>query len=268
MTKLLLILLFSFSFSIDRLTNDKQEDIFELVQVIHDESIDTIFQNIFQYISMFGNDDIKWDLLKSDLIKIMDLNEYYMLYVPFFDENFTHSEIKDILRFNKSDTGRKLNSLAIKMSVDETERTIKYFEDWTRKAKDIIGQNKGKYIITKDVFEKKDIPEQDNSLIKSEKDTTFTFIPYDDPPVPKTAIRPKYPKKARDEGIEGIVYVHVFVNEKGRVKEASITKGIPNSGLDEAAMEALFKTKFRPAKSRGKPVGVYLSIPVSFRLKN
>ena len=50
MTKLLLILLFSFSFSIDRLTNDKQEDIFELVQVIHDESIDTIFQNIFQYI--------------------------------------------------------------------------------------------------------------------------------------------------------------------------------------------------------------------------
>ena len=58
-----------------------------------------------------------------------------------------------------------------------------------------------------------------------------------------------------------------FIDEKGRVKETIILKGIPNTGLDEAAMEAIRKTRFRPAKQRERAVGVWISIPVNFRLK-
>ena len=94
------------------------------------------------------------------------------------------------------------------------------------------------------------------------------FIPYDDPPVPKTPIRPIYPEIAQEAGIEGTVYVQAFIDEKGRVKEVSVVKGIPNTGLDEAAMEAIRKTRFIPAKQRERAVGVYISIPVNFRLKN
>ena len=36
--------------------------------------------------------------------------------------------------------------------------------------------------------------------------------------------------------------------KKGRVKETLILKGVPNTGLDEAAMEAIKATRFRPAK--------------------
>ena len=93
------------------------------------------------------------------------------------------------------------------------------------------------------------------------------FIPYDDPPQTLSRIRPVYPEIAQEAGIEGTVVVQVFVDKKGRVKDTVILKGIPNTGLDEAAISAIRKTRFRPAKQRERPVGVWISIPVNFRLK-
>ena len=93
------------------------------------------------------------------------------------------------------------------------------------------------------------------------------FIPYDDPPVAMSPIRPVYPEIAQEAGIEGVVIVQAFIDEKGRVKETLILKGVPNTGLGEAAMEAIKKTRFRPAKQRERAVGVWISIPVNFRLK-
>ena len=94
------------------------------------------------------------------------------------------------------------------------------------------------------------------------------FIPYDDPPIPLKPIRPRYPEIAQEAGIEGTVVVQVFVDEKGRVKDTVILKGIPNTGLDEAATEAIRKVRFRPAKQRERAVAVWISIPVNFRLKS
>ena len=98
------------------------------------------------------------------------------------------------------------------------------------------------------------------------------FIPYDDPPVPVGgygAIQRniRYPEIAQEAGIEGVVVVQAFIDEKGRVKETIILKGVPNTGLDEAAMDAIRVTRFRPAKQRERAVGVWISIPVNFRLK-
>ena len=94
------------------------------------------------------------------------------------------------------------------------------------------------------------------------------FIPYDDPPVPLSPIRPKYPEIAQEAGIEGTVVVQVFVDKKGRVKDTVILKGIPNTGLDESATAAIRSVRFRPAKQRERAVGVWISIPVNFRLKS
>ena len=93
------------------------------------------------------------------------------------------------------------------------------------------------------------------------------IIPYDLAPRPKSAIRPIYPEIAQEAGIEGVVVVQAFIDEKGRVKKTIILKGVPNTGLDEAAMEAIRKTKFQPAEQRERPVAVWISIPVNFRLK-
>ena len=51
------------------------------------------------------------------------------------------------------------------------------------------------------------------------------------------------------------------------VTATKIVKGLPNTGLDEAAMEAIRKTRFKPAKQRERAVGVWISIPVNFKLK-
>ena len=93
------------------------------------------------------------------------------------------------------------------------------------------------------------------------------FIPYDTMPKPLTPIIPKYPEVAQEAGIEGTVIVQVFVDYKGRVKETIILKGIPNTGLDDAAIAAIRETRFEPAKQRERPLGVWISIPVNFRLK-
>ncbi|MFQ6617473.1 MAG: energy transducer TonB [Fidelibacterota bacterium] len=98
------------------------------------------------------------------------------------------------------------------------------------------------------------------------------FIAYDEPPEPiggYAAIQRniKYPEIAQEAGIEGTVIVHAFINKNGIVTETRILKGIPKTGLDEAAQAAIKKTKFKPAKQRDRPVGVWISIPVIFRLK-
>ena len=98
------------------------------------------------------------------------------------------------------------------------------------------------------------------------------FIPYDDPPVPVGgygAIQRniRYPEIAQEAGIEGTVVIQAFVDAKGKVTETVVLKGIPNTGLDEAAMAAIKKTKFKPAKQRDRSVGVWISIPVNFRLQ-
>ena len=93
------------------------------------------------------------------------------------------------------------------------------------------------------------------------------FIPYDDPPQPMTSIRPTYPEIAQEAGIEGVVVVQAFIDKKGREKETLILKGVPNTGLDEAAMEAIRRTRFKPAKQRERAVGVWISITVNFKLK-
>ena len=53
-----------------------------------------------------------------------------------------------------------------------------------------------------------------------------------------------------------------------QLTETIILKGIPNTGLNESAIAALRKTRFRPAKQRETKVGVWITIPINFTLQN
>ena len=59
-----------------------------------------------------------------------------------------------------------------------------------------------------------------------------------------------------------------FIDKKGCVTETVVLQGIPNSGLDEAAEEAVRKTRFYPANKRDREIGVWMSISVNFKLEN
>ena len=96
-----------------------------------------------------------------------------------------------------------------------------------------------------------------------------TFIPFDKPPTPKRGLGIKliYPEIAHEAGIEGTVYVQFFIDTKGNVTEAWIQKGLPNTGLDEAALAAVKRSKWKPAQQRDKKVGVWQTVPVVFTLE-
>ncbi|MDO9548231.1 MAG: energy transducer TonB [Candidatus Marinimicrobia bacterium] len=100
---------------------------------------------------------------------------------------------------------------------------------------------------------------------------TFIYIPHEEEPEPiggyaailKNAV---YPPMAIEMGISGTVSVYAFIDENGNVSKCWIVQGIPNSELDEAAIDAVRKTKFKPAKQRDRNVGVYILIPIKFKL--
>ncbi|MCU7495300.1 MAG: energy transducer TonB [Ignavibacteria bacterium] len=75
-----------------------------------------------------------------------------------------------------------------------------------------------------------------------------------------------YPTIAKNAGLEGKVYVLVFIDEKGGVDDVKIVKGL-GGGCDEAAIHAIKSTKFTPGKNKGVPVKVKLSLPIIFKLK-
>ncbi len=74
-----------------------------------------------------------------------------------------------------------------------------------------------------------------------------------------------YPSMAKQAGVEGKVYLLIFVSETGNVDDVKVVKGI-GAGCDEAAVEGVKKVKFKPGKNGGKAVKVKLSLPVIFKL--
>jgi protein TonB len=106
----------------------------------------------------------------------------------------------------------------------------------------------------------------------AEDEAATFFVAYDEPPQPIggfEAIQKKlvYPEIARKAGIEGQVTVYAHINERGEVINTKILVPLGNSGCNEAAVTAIKAVKWKPAKQRDKPVAVWVSIPVKFKLK-
>ncbi len=111
-------------------------------------------------------------------------------------------------------------------------------------------------------------PKEDKKIVEEEP---VYFVAVEEMPEPIGGIgeiqkKIVYPEIAKRAGVEGKVYVLAFVDESGTVTDAKIIKGI-GAGCDEAALDAVKKTKFKPGKQRGKAVKVQVSIPVVFKLQ-
>jgi len=88
------------------------------------------------------------------------------------------------------------------------------------------------------------------------------------PPVVVSPSMPVYPPLARARGIEGLVLLETIVDRGGHVEGDSVkvVESIPL--LDDAAIEALRKWRFRPGRdAQGEAVRVLVHLPVRFRLR-
>jgi protein TonB len=75
-----------------------------------------------------------------------------------------------------------------------------------------------------------------------------------------------YPALARQQRLTGRVVVLVLVDEDGAVAEVRLQQGLPSkSGVNEAVVEAVRASKFRPATKNGIPVKMWRTVVVEVK---
>ncbi|QDR79865.1 energy transducer TonB [Sporomusa termitida] len=78
--------------------------------------------------------------------------------------------------------------------------------------------------------------------------------------------RPAYPQAARKARWEGAVIVRIFIEADGTVTSAAVKAGSGYDILDEAAVQAVKKWRYSPAKEGGVPVASLHDVRVRFSL--
>ena len=86
------------------------------------------------------------------------------------------------------------------------------------------------------------------------------------PPVTLTRVSPLYTESARRARIEGVMILEAVIDRQGNVGEIKVLKGL-GFGLDENAVSAVARWKFRPAHAGdGRAVAVYFRLTVDYHL--
>ena len=75
-----------------------------------------------------------------------------------------------------------------------------------------------------------------------------------------------YPEEAKDNGIEGRVFVEFVVEKDGSVNEVKVLRGIGHGCDEEAVRVVKAMPKWKPGMQKGKPVRVHYQMPFFFKL--
>lgn len=85
------------------------------------------------------------------------------------------------------------------------------------------------------------------------------------PPQLLFKVEPEYSEEARKAKFQGTVVLYVEVDEHGNPRNLKVIRPL-GLGLDQKAIEAVQKWRFKPGLKDGKPVAVAATIEVNFRL--
>lgn len=81
-------------------------------------------------------------------------------------------------------------------------------------------------------------------------------------------MKPTYPESARRAGIEGTSLLRFEITEGGMVSKITVEKSAGHEELDRAAIAAVQKWRFEPARRGAQAVAVWVTLPVRFELKH
>ena len=103
-------------------------------------------------------------------------------------------------------------------------------------------------------------------------DDEVIFVAFDIPPQPVggyAAILNNlvYPEVGRQAGVDGRVILHVKIDDKGNILRVKVAQSLLEP-FDDAAIAAVKSVDWIPAKQRDLPVTVWMSVPITFRLKD
>ncbi len=95
------------------------------------------------------------------------------------------------------------------------------------------------------------------------------FVDVSEEPTPVEPLEKliQYPEVARRSGLEGNVTVSALIGKDGRVDSVVVLKSDYDL-FKEAAITAMKKAKFTPARQNGTPLKVWTTTTLHFKLKN
>ena len=126
-----------------------------------------------------------------------------------------------------------------------------------------------------DSFEQQEIVQVDQPEEQEEESTPFVIV--EDMPEFKggdkallkyIAEHVVYPEMAKENDIQGTVYVGFVVNEKGKVTNVSVLRGVDPLHDKEAIKVIQGLPDWKPGKQSGKNVKVRMQVPIKFQLAN
>ncbi|MDH3251972.1 MAG: TonB family protein [Ignavibacteria bacterium] len=91
------------------------------------------------------------------------------------------------------------------------------------------------------------------------------FVPVEKEPEIVKKVEPKYPELAMRAGLEGKVWVKIWVDKEGKAKQVVVLKSDAEI-FNEPAVEAAKQFVFTPAYMNNGPVSVWVSVPFKFKL--
>ncbi len=81
-------------------------------------------------------------------------------------------------------------------------------------------------------------------------------------------IKPGYPDKGAEQGVEGNVVLLLLIDEGGVVKEATVMEANPEGVFEESALAAFLNARFAPAQKNGRAVKSRVLIRVTYELND
>jgi protein TonB len=84
---------------------------------------------------------------------------------------------------------------------------------------------------------------------------------------PERDREPPYTTDAREREIEGQLVLRINIDERGRISDVKLVKGL-GYGLDEAAIAHVkAKWRFEPARLNGQPIARSIVVPINYSLE-
>jgi len=224
------------------------------------------------------------DLLSPMVARKLDLREMRIRIIPSIRTHFSEKELKSINRFLVSPEGVKyLATQHYRMDkylnpiIEEFFKTLSQDELWCAEvANKILKLDEIKASSTQEPSVKelvkalqKALSQLGSSASDKIKETSSesksSFVAFEEPPQVIGQISPIYPPEARNKGIQGRVILEVSILKDGSISDIEVKRS-DNSLLNEAAIDAIKKVRFKPGKAKGMPIDTKVVIPIDFRL--
>ncbi len=117
-------------------------------------------------------------------------------------------------------------------------------------------------------FSPEELPEMERvSQESSEAAVAPRQARIDAPAKPIKSIRPDYPKGARQRGESGDVVLEIRISATGSVESVAVVNSSGYPELDNAAVKAVLRAPFTPARSEDGAVASTARLTVAFKIK-